>query len=287
MSAPSLFLNEFTVLDCAYLGAGGVAGDSYYVSAEMEGALDAQDFLLDFSAAKKTLKALVDDTFDHKLLVPAVLARFDSGVLLWDGGELHGPRSAFELFPEAEINAGVIEYHLARLARAVLPANVEGVKFRLSSPARFLGEASFRYTHGLRYHTGNCQRLFHGHRNPVEVWVDGARSPHWEARLSAEWDGAHFVAAPTLLNRAALDLPLGERRASHDGMAEIAYTGSQGVFRGRIAASRVVLTGAEPSIETMSALGLERLKSWGLRGAVRVVAYEGLNKGAACEGVLE
>ncbi len=224
MPAPSLFLNDFTVLDFAYLEPSGLAGDSYYVSAELSGSLDSRDFLLDFSAAKKTLKALVDDSFDHKLLVPAGLVRLENGVLFWgDTWEFEAPRTAFELLPDAEISAGVIEYHLAQLAKAKLPANVEGVRFRLSSPGRFQGEASFRYTHGLRFHGGNCQRLFHGHRNPVEVWAKGARHPGWEARLASEWDGAHFVAVSTLRNARELDLPLGQRRPEHKGPAEVAY----------------------------------------------------------------
>jgi hypothetical protein len=175
----------------------------------------------------------------------------------------------------------VIAYHLARLAKGRLPANVAEAAFTLRSPERFQGEASFRYTHGLRFHDGNCQRLFHGHRNPVEVWVYGARSPLWEARLAAEWDGAHFVSVPTLRNRHELDLPVGERRPALAGYAEVAFEGTQGAFRGRFPASRVVLTPAEPSIETMSALALARLEAWGLAGPVKVVAYEGLNKGAS------
>lgn len=290
MPTPGIFLNDFTVLDYAFLGEdGGVWGDSYFVSAELTGALDDQDFLLDFSAAKKTLKALVDESFDHKLLVPMGSGRVTALAtgLGWKdetGGtwELTGPRSAYELFPDAEISAGVLEYHLSRLAKIRLPANVQGVSFRLASPTRFHGEASFRYTHGLRFHDGNCQRLFHGHRNPVEVWVEGARSPQWEARLADEWNGAHFVSLPTLRNGAALDLPLGQRRPQHPGTAQVEYESSQGKFRGQVPAARVVLTAAEPSIETISALALERLRAWGLRGKTRVVAYEGLNKGAAC-----
>ncbi|HEY8279837.1 MAG TPA: 6-carboxytetrahydropterin synthase [Bdellovibrionota bacterium] len=289
MASPSLFLNDFTVLDFAYVDAkAGIRGDSYYVSAELIGELDDKDFLLDFSTAKKMLKALVDDAFDHKLLVPvgsSVVAVQDDRLLItlqsglrW---EYESPRSAFELFPDSEISAPVIAYHLGRLAKAKVPANVAEVKFTLTSPLRFQGEASFRYTHGLRFHDGNCQRLFHGHRNPVEVWLKGVRDPGWEARLAAEWMDAQFVTASTCKNREALDLSLGRRVSGHPGMAEVEYRGSQGSFLARIPASRVILTEAEPSIETMSELATAQLRAWGLKDPVRVVAYEGLNKGAA------
>lgn len=292
MPAPTLFLNDFTVLDYAFVGAkGGVFGGSFYVSAELEGELDEKDFLLDFSAAKKTLKALVDQSFDHKLLVPsgAGVAKVTTGGLEIAGergrpGYLYEcPREAYELFPDAVIDAGVLEYHLARLAKNVLPANVRQAKFRLTAPARLETEPSFRYTHGLRFHDGNCQRLFHGHRNPVEVYVNGARSPEWEAALAAEWSDAHFVAVPTLQNRQELDLPLGRRRPRHEGVARLEYKAGQGTFRASLPAARVVLTSSEPSIETMARLGCEVLRSLGCEGSIKVVAYEGLNKGASFE----
>ena len=290
MPAPTLFLNDFTVLDYAFVGNhGGIFGGSYFVSVELEGELDAKDFLLDFGPAKKLLKKLVDDSFDHKLLVPAGGGKARvAGAGLEIEGENGGPgwsyecpREAYELFPDAAIDAGVLEYHLGRLAKAALPANVKAARFRLSAPARLEHEASFRYTHGLRFHDGNCQRLFHGHRNPVEVWVEGARSPEWEAILASEWSDAHFVALPTLLNLKELDLPLGRRRARHEGVAEVEYCSAQGRFRAKLPAARVVLVEREPSIEKMAELGASVLRELGLKGNLRVVAYEGLNKGAS------
>ncbi|MGZ3706984.1 MAG: hypothetical protein ACXVA8_13225, partial [Bdellovibrionota bacterium] len=68
--------------------------------------------------------------------------------------------------------------------------------------------------------------------------------------------------------------------------AEVGYESSQGRFWGRLPASRVILTSAEPSIETLSALALEVLRDAGLRGKVKVVAYEGLNKGASSSAEL-
>lgn len=285
MRGPTLFLNDFTVLDYAYVGnQGGIFGGSHFVSVELEGELDEKDFLLDFGPAKKLLKKLLDESFDHKLLVPTGggKARVVPGGLEIEGGwSYECPREAYELFPDAAIDAGVLEYHLGRLAKAALPGNVKAARFRLSSPARLETEASFRYTHGLRRHEGNCQRLFHGHRNTVEVWQEERRSPEWEAILAAEWGDAHFVALPTLKNLPELDLPLGRRRARHDGVVEVEYQSGQGTFRARIPAARVVLMESEPSIEKMAELGATVLRDLGLKGPVRVVAYEGLNKGAS------
>lgn len=289
MGSPSLFLNDFTVLDFAFVSeASGIEGDSFHVSVELFGELDQKDFLFDFSPAKKALKALVDGVFDHKLLIPMgagiVTTRADGLDLqaaeagIWS---YNAPREAYELFPDSEISAEVLEYHLNRLAKSRLPENVNEARFHLRSPSRFESEANFRYTHGLRFHDGNCQRLFHGHRNPIEVTIDGRRSPNWEARLADEWSGVHFAALSTIKNLSDLDLQLGVRQKTHPGEVLVEYVSGHGAFSARIPASRVVVTKGEPSIETISILGAQRLREWNVKGELRVLAYEGLNKGAS------
>jgi 6-pyruvoyl-tetrahydropterin synthase len=289
MPGPTLFLNDFTILDAAIATpCFGPTGSSCYVSAELEGELDPQDFLLDFGPAKKILKALVDEAFDHKLILPAtsalVKARPGHYELRTSQGELFvyecSPASV-ALLPGEEASPALIEAELERLAREKLPANVKRARFRLRTEPRFETEANFRYTHGLRFHEGNCQRLFHGHRNPVEVRLEGVRNPELERWLAAEWDNAHFVSQATLVNRAALDLPLGERQKAHTSTAVIEYSSSHGHFRGELPASRLVLTDCEPSIETLARLahGLVSRKIGHGKG-LSVAAYEGLNKGA-------
>lgn len=291
MPSTTLFLRDFTVLDYALLSAeGGLQGESLYVSVELTGTLDHQGFIFDFGPAKKALKKLVDDTFDHKLVVPSRspgLTKTAAGWALKSGEEnfvYSAPEEAWTVLGGALVTAEAIAAELASRARAVLPANVEGVRFELREESRFARDANFRYTHGLRYHDGNCQRLFHGHRNPVEVYVDGARNEEWELLLATEWEGAHFTAAATLTNRAELDLPLGVRVFNHPGTAEIAYTSPQGIFRSAMPAARLVLLEREPSIENISRAGFDLLRRKGVTGALVVRAYEGLNKGASYSG---
>jgi 6-pyruvoyl-tetrahydropterin synthase len=288
MPGSTLFLRDFTVLDFAYLDAeAGLQGESLHVSVELGGSLDHQGFIFDFGPAKKVLKKLVDETFDHKLVVPSRspgLEKTPDGWKLQTANEefsYTAPEQSWVLLGGARVTAEAIAADMAARAKAVLPANIASVRFELREEARFAGEANFRYTHGLRYHDGNCQRLFHGHRNPIEVWVDGARNEEWELLLATEWEGAHFTAAATLANREALDLPLGRRLFNHPGTAEIAYSSPQGNFRSRIPASRLVLLETEPSIENIAKLGYELVRRQGVAGALVVRAYEGLNKGSS------
>ena len=284
MPAQTLFLRDFTVLDCALLcPERGLLGESLHVSAELTGTLDEKGFIFDFGPAKKTLKRVVDDEMDHRLVVPTLSpkVRLSQGRLEFADLVYEAPAEAFTVLEAAAPSPEAMAAFLEKACLAALPKNVGAVKIELRAEPRFLAEANFRYTHGLRLHDGNCQRLLHGHRNPVEVWVDGTRRAADEMWLAKEWEDVHCAHVGTVKNLAELDLPLGQRRASHSGAAEIEYTSPQGRFWGRVPASRVVLMNTEPSIENIARLGFRRLRERGVTGNLRVVAYEGLNKGAA------
>lgn len=286
MQKPSLFLRDLTVLDFAFFDeTQGLLGESYYVSAELEGSLDEQDFLLDFGPAKKALKEAVDTFADHKLVLAAEgkgVERSSSTLTLSTPTEFYSytcPKEAVVEIPGESITKDQLEAALANYALPRLPKNVSAVRFFLREDPRFQVEPNFRYTHGLRLHQGNCQRLFHGHRNPIEVWVKGERSKDWEAELASEWENAHFARESTVENRASVDLPLGERRKNLTTSAIVSYQSPQGLFRAEIPASRIVLLPSEPSIEKIAEASLQWLLRRGLQDEFRVVAYEGLNKG--------
>ena len=271
-----LFIRDLTILDYAYLDPEiGPRGDSLYVSIELEGDLDACGFLYDFGPAKKQIKALIDEQFDHSFLTPSTLGKS------WQTtkGEEYfyqAPSSATHLLTH-KISDLALEVENA--VTKILPPNVKKASVRLREDPRFTSEANYRYTHGLRFHNGNCQRLIHGHRNTIEVWQKGNRLSDWEKKLAGHWQDAHFAAAETVTNRAELDLPIGKRFLQHPDLAEIAYSAPQGNFLYRFPAHRLVILSSEPSIENMTDLALTTLKEWGLTD-FEVVAYEGLNKGA-------
>jgi 6-pyruvoyl-tetrahydropterin synthase len=67
-----LFVEQLTVIDCAWLHSQrGLLGESWLVDLELEGRLDYQGMVLDFGRLKPQVKGVIDDTMDHRLLVPA------------------------------------------------------------------------------------------------------------------------------------------------------------------------------------------------------------------------
>lgn len=277
----TLFLKDFTVLDFAFMHpTDGLTGESWYVSAELEGELNDQGFIFDFGPAKKALKSAVDKEFDHKFLFDESLAvPQETGLNFADRYFYSAPSESYASFPST-LTLSYLEKALSEKIFSRMPHNVTALRITLREDARFKSEANFRYTHGLQLHEGNCQRLFHGHRNPVEVWVDGIRESKLEFDLAAYWNGAHFAQIDTVKNAKALGLQLGKRIKSED-LAEITYESPQGKFFAKIPASKLFMLATEPSIENIARAGVVWLREQGIRGVLKVVAYEGLNKGAS------
>lgn len=275
----TLFLKDFTVLDFAFFEPKeGLQGESFFVSAELEGELDAHGFLFDFGPAKKVLKAAVDDFFDHRFLFQEVDAQKEASGLRF--GELlyRAPAESYAAFPEP-IRLAYLEKAMADKIFPLLPKNVSALRILLREEEKFKEVANFRYTHGLRFHNGNCQRLFHGHRNPLEVWLDGERDTAAEFALAKHWQNAHFAPMETIVNAKELDLSLGRHACS--GQAKLRYQSPQGDFYAEIPARKLFVMQEEPSIENIAKAGCEWLRQQGVRGVIKVVAYEGLNKGAS------
>ncbi len=299
----TLFLKDFTVLDFAYLCPKfGAQGESFWVSAELTGKLDHQGFIMDFGKCKKLLKQVVDDSLDHRLAVATksanitkisaqnntLMVDFQFGNGMTAAKFLHyaAPEQAYALLDHSEISKSAIIQYLEEKIAPKLGQNISKVRILLREEESFQTEANFRYTHGLKLHDGNCQRLLHGHRNIIEVFVDQKKSPKHEQFLANRFENAHFATRENVKNLSELDLPLGERQKNHPKIAKIFYNAPQGAFLADIPADTLVLLENEPSIENITAYAWKTLqKEFSLSPAsLEVHGYEGLQKGAVVKG---
>jgi len=278
-----LFVEELTVIDCALLDPErGLLGQSWLVDLELEGELDVQGMVFDFGQVKPTVKAVIDNTVDHKLLVPAAAdaldlkqdreetrLRFRTGV-----GELfhRSPHDALCVLETGSVTRAGVERHLAAAIKAAMPQNVSAVHLHLREEV--IDGPSYRYVHGLRQHEGNCQRIAHGHRSRIQVWRDGERSEADERWLADRWRDIY------LGSRADLR---GEVEREGVSCYAFQYRAPQGEFELVIPRSRCDLLDTESTVECIAGHIAAILKHRHPAAGFRVRAYEGVRKGAIAE----
>jgi 6-pyruvoyl-tetrahydropterin synthase len=265
-----LFVEHLTVIDSAYLHPEhGIVGESWIVDVTLHGDLDPHSMVMDFGHVKKQLKAAIDGSIDHTLIVPAEAASLtlqregDVVTLAYgfgDGESLthRSPAQALTLLPAREVCDAKLTDWLEAMLLTVTPANVQRVEITLrhEDPAA----VHYHYAHGLKKHDGNCQRIAHGHRSRLQIWRSDARDEAAERAWARDWDYAYIA---TLADK------IGERGTQ----SEFGYTSDQGAFFLSYPTARVRLLPTDTTVECIAQHIAQTL------GAT-VRAYEGVHKGA-------
>jgi 6-pyruvoyl-tetrahydropterin synthase len=274
VSSVTLFYKHLTALDFAYWDqSNGPMGESYWVNVELSGQTDHEGVIFDFSLAKKAIKDIVDRFVDHCLVVPSHLVeKLGSRYLLKQQNFFYeAPSEAFALIEENTYSPEALEAHIAHLILTHMPKNIVGVKVILEREYLPSESLSFQYTHGLKMHYGNCQRLLHGHRNTLEIWVNEVKRPDIEKTLiSNHWnESVHFVLDKNIVNNTGSEI-------------EVAYTSSQGLFTATIPSSQAFILPHETTIELLSDYFASMVVDLFCKpnDVVKVIAYEGMAKGA-------
>ncbi|WP_287963237.1 6-carboxytetrahydropterin synthase, partial [Alcanivorax sp.] len=193
----TLFVENLTVADFSYLHSKrGMVGESWLVDLELSGELDDQGMVFDFGHIKKQIKQLIDDNVDHRLLVPVdsdqvTITERDKDISLewiYRGGTIRmiAPNQSLLLMAGPEVTKASLTLYLMDLIQTVVPKNVEEVRVVLREEDT--GTAPFyHYSHGLKKHDGNCQRIAHGHRSNIHIFENGRRSRYWEKLWADRW----------------------------------------------------------------------------------------------------
>ncbi|TAJ55501.1 MAG: hypothetical protein EPN60_18035 [Nevskiaceae bacterium] len=275
----TLFVEQLTVIDASYLcPRRGLVGESWIVDLELDGTLDEQAMVLDFGSVKKQLKRAIDDGPDHTLIVPlhypgqqtTTLAdgRLQTLFMSQAGGYAHrAPACALTLLEAPEVSAEALVAHLTPQLAGIVPANVASI--RLSLRHEHIDGASYHYSHGLSKHRGACQRIAHGHRSRLAIFLDGVR----DAGLEAAW--AERFRDIYLLTGRHVQRDDGERLC-------LAYTAPEGLFELELPRRRSYLLGqdTDSTVEEIAEHLAGRVAAEHPGRRVEVRAYEGVMKGA-------
>lgn len=277
---PRLFVDNLTVIDCSILHPRrGLIGASWYVSVELAGDLDQQSMVFDFSKVKKTIKRWIDDNVDHKLLVPVDYEHCEmsnnnkqaSIRFKTKHGETIRHSSPFSALCEIEttkIRRAQLAKFIASKLQTVLPNSIKEVAITLTQETR--AGTYYTYSHGLKKHDGNCQRIAHGHRSRIEIWKNGRRSKKLEASLAKGWQDIYLGSAEDV-------------RDYKTNRVNFAYSTEQGDFTLELDRDRVHLMECDSTVECIAEHILGLLEDDIKNTRFKVRAFEGIDKGAIAE----
>ncbi|HBH34917.1 MAG TPA: hypothetical protein DDW45_00425 [Gammaproteobacteria bacterium] len=273
----TLFVKSLTVMDFSYLHATrGLLGESWRVDINLTGDLDQQGMVLDFSDVKRQVKQLVDLEFDHKLIVPVrssavTLTQHEERCsVLFEYGdkariEHHSPASALCLLPARSVSPETVAAAITASLLKEMPSNVSQLEIRLS-PEQIDG-AFYHYSHGLKHHAGNCQRIAHGHRSKLEILRDGTRDPQIESGWAAKWRDIYIGSREDLISE-------------EDEQHLYRYQASQGEFELKLPAVCCYLIDSDSTVENLAQHVADSLKQSHPGSSFEVYVYEGIGKGA-------
>ena len=173
-----------------------------------------------------------------------------------------------------------------------MPQEVSKIVINLNKEKAVLkDDIFFHYTHGLKSHYGNCQRLLHGHRSTIEIFLNNSRDRALEFEFVKKLfkKSVHFVYWENVKNKKELELllkdhlPEGEFSLTEDIV--ISYTSEQGEFELTIPLSDVYILQTESTVELLAEHFVKIIqKKVGSGIPISVAAFEGIGKGAKSSG---
>lgn len=292
----SIFAKNITYLDCAIFDpAYGIIGQSWIVDTKISGNLKDSNLIYDFSELKKLIKQILNDNIDHKLVIPicSEYVSFNEDIngecwelkvpcpetLTYNIWKYKCPKNSVYTVRTPKINSFIIEQEISKILRHRLPSSINEVKIFLKEEKAEETTAFYKYTHGLSFHSGACQKLFHGHKSKIEIYIGDERRADLEHHVVRELLGSnvHIASCDQLLTGS---IPIGQRGNSTK-ILTIGYQTNNGTYYAELPANKVFIVDKAPTIEQIALQIATYIKNKEkTKTQVRVIAYEGIKKGA-------
>jgi len=284
-----LFVNDLTVMDFSYLcPTRGMVGESWIVDIVLNGGLNEESMVQDFGKVKKDLKRVIDEYVDHKLVVPAESActtilhdqsqervRVDFDYADSQRIHLYCPPEAYAFVYCTQIDKASVTAYLKEVIAIQLPENVQSVEIHLRDEV--IDTPFYHYTHGLKKHDGNCQRIAHGHRSKVLISENGEPSLSLQQQWADRWADIYIGTREDLVDVEQLTHDI------HSMLSEkhyfFKYESSQGVFEMAIPKLACEIIDTDSTVECLAQYIYDQIKL-NTFNAIEVRAFEGVGKGA-------
>jgi len=278
-----LFVQNLTVIDFSYFDAQrGIMGESWIVDIELEGELDEQGMVFDFGDVKKRIKHIIDEELDHRFVISSQLKNLEVSEsqrkirLSWDNQQGHfeheSPKDSVVLLDAKTVNIKNVATYLEQIIKPSLPDNVHKVTLDLYSEA--IEGAYYHYSHGLKKHLGNCQRIVHGHRSRIEIYRNHQRDTELEDYWSACFRNIYIGTNEDIKSTTDID---GKPHTT------FAYSAQQGRFSLTLPSKRVYLIETDTTVELIAAHIADKCLADNPSDHFVVKAFEGVGKGAIAE----
>ncbi len=276
-----LFVKNVTVIDFSYLcPKRGLLGESWQVDIYLKGGLDQQGMVMDFSYVKKTIKTLIDEEFDHKLVIPK---QYHFNIIEQDDDYLNtiftmsngcnivhkAPLSAYCLLDVETVTCENMGKAIENRLKELLPNTVDDIKL-LIYPETING-FYYHYSHGLKQHQGNCQRIAHGHRSKIEIFENNQHCSELESSWAALWQDIYIGTREDLIDKKTIN--------GHDYFL-FKYSACQGNFEMTLPAQQCYLIATDSTVENLAEHIATELKKQYPDRQFTIQVYEGINKGA-------
>lgn len=277
----ALFVDNLTVIDFAYFHPErGIIGESLILDVELFGELNDEGMLFDFSFVKKRIKSCVDQLVDHKFLV----ARGQTGLSITEtpqqltlnmttnNGDQYchiSPAQAVYLLESDAVTPENIALEINSAIKSILPNNVTKIDLQLRQEQ--IEQHYYHYSHGLKKHYGDCQRIAHGHRSKIEVWQNGIYSEKLSAHIAEIWSDVYIATEEDVKETLCID---------GKDYYHFQYHANQGLFQLTLPKDRCCLLDTDTTVELIAIFLANYLKHKNPDSEIKVKAYEGLDKGA-------
>lgn len=279
-----LFVDNLTNVDFSYLHPDrGLLGETWLANIQLEGGLNSEGMVCDFGIVKKMVRQFLDIELDHRLAIPKLspnLTLVENGSQLeitWrfsNGQELrcNSPRSSIALIDAEVITAHSVSLWCKTQLETLLSAQESApIDVAIDFTNEAIEGSFYHYSHGLKKHSGNCQRIAHGHRSRIDIWANGEKSSVLE-KLWAERFEDIYLGTQEDINQ--------EKIINNIPCYEFSYTAEQGDFLICLPKSCCYIIDTDTTVEWIAQHISTTTQAENANSVIRVRAYEGINKGA-------